>query len=51
MLASMKWRGENNVDEYLMQFLPNGMDNVIRRCMPTGWLGYDKLVGPCLVTC
>ena len=30
----------------MSQFLPNSMDQVIRRCMPTGWLGYDKLVGP-----
>ena len=43
--ASMQWRQENNVEDYMNQFLPNSMDQVIRRCMPTGWLGYDKLVG------
>ena len=33
------------MDDYLTQFLPSGKDQVIRRCMPTGWLGFDKLVG------
>ena len=32
------------MEDYLSQFMPSGKDKIIRRCIPTGWAGYDKTV-------
>ena len=42
--GTVKWRQENGVDSYLAQFPDKGKDRIIRRCIPTGWAGFDKQV-------
>ncbi|KAK9824539.1 hypothetical protein WJX72_011169 [[Myrmecia] bisecta] len=43
---SMKWRQENDIDNILSKFLPDGKDAIIRRYLPAGFLGFDKAGQP-----
>lgn len=47
----MRWREENGVEDYLSQFMEDGKDKIIRRCIPTGWAGFDKQVGRSSALC
>ncbi|KAK9803212.1 hypothetical protein WJX73_003627 [Symbiochloris irregularis] len=42
LTSTIEWRKENDVEGYLSRSLPDGRDAVIRRCLPSGWIGFDK---------
>ncbi|KAK9843934.1 hypothetical protein WJX84_001075 [Apatococcus fuscideae] len=43
---TVRWRREANVEDALSTFLPEKKDGIIRRHLPGGFLGYDKLGRP-----
>ena len=41
---TVRWRLINETEETLSTPLAQGKDAIIRRCLPVGWLGFDKQV-------
>ena len=40
----MKWRAENDIENTLAAFLPDGKDDIVRKHIPSGFVGFDKSV-------
>lgn len=40
----MKWRAENDIEDTLAAFLPDGKDDIVRKHIPSGFVGFDKSV-------
>ena len=41
---TVKWRAENDIENTLAAFLPEGKDDIVRKHIPSGFVGFDKSV-------
>eukprot|EP00891_Asterochloris_glomerata_P002496 jgi/Astpho2/2496/Aster-x0537 len=39
---TVKWRAENDIEDTLAAFLPDGKDDIVRKHIPSGFVGFDK---------